>query len=145
MKERSRVNIVNRKSKFEFSVLKTENAGICLLGTEVKAIREGKVGMVDSFCSFESGELWVRGLNISNEGGKFEHDAIRPRKLLLKRRELDRLESDLINGLTIIPYRIFENDKGIFKVEIFLAKGKKLYDKRESIKEREAQRELRTL
>jgi len=145
MKERSRVNIVNRKSKFEFSVLKTENAGICLLGTEVKAIREGKVGMVDSFCTFESGELWVRGLNISNDGGRFGHEAIRPRKLLLKRRELDRLESDLINGLTIIPYRIFENDKGIFKVEIFLAKGKKLYDKRESIKEREAQRELRTL
>jgi len=145
MKEKPKINIINRKSKFEYSTIKTENAGICLLGTEVKSIREGKVGMVDSFCIFENGELWVRGLNISNDGGKFAHDPIRPRKLLLKRRELDRLESDLLNGLTIIPYRIFENDKGIFKVEIFLAKGKKLYDKRESIKEREAQRELRTL
>lgn len=135
------IHIVNKKAKFEYFFERTENAGMVLIGSEVKAIRNGKCSLVDAFCSFENGELFIRGMNIPNEGNAFSHDPIRSRKLLLKRKELNKLEKDLVKGLTIIPYRIFENDYGLLKIEISLAKGKKLYDKRNTIKERDLDRE----
>jgi len=135
------INIVNKKAKFEFFFERTEDAGMVLFGSEVKSIREGKCTLVDAFCFFENGELFIRGMNIPNNGNAYSHDPMRNRKLLLKKKELKKLEKDLIKGLTIIPYRIHENDYGILKIEICLAKGKKLYDKRETIKERDIQRE----
>jgi SsrA-binding protein len=135
------IHIVNKKAKFEYFFERTENSGMVLFGSEVKAIRNGKCSLVDAFCSFENGELFIRGMNIPNEGNAFSHDPTRSRKLLLKRKELNKLEKDLVKGLTIIPYRIFENDYGILKIEISLAKGKKLYDKRNTIKERDLDRE----
>ncbi len=135
------IHIVNKKAKCEYFFERTENAGMVLIGSEVKAIRNGKCSLVDAFCSFENGELFIRGMNIPNEGNAFSHDPTRSRKLLLKRKELNKLEKDLVKGLTIIPYRIFENDYGLLKIEISLAKGKKLYDKRNTIKERDLDRE----
>lgn len=135
------IHIVNRKAKFEYFFERTENAGMVLVGSEVKAIRNGKCSLVDAFCSFEEGELFIRGMNIPNEGNAFSHEPTRSRKLLLKRKELKKLEKDLVKGLTIIPYRIFENEYGMLKMEICLAKGKKLYDKRNTIKERDLDRE----
>jgi len=135
------VHIVNRKAKFEYFFERTENAGMVLFGSEVKAIRNGKCSLVDAFCAFEGDELFIRGMNIPNEGNAFSHEPTRSRKLLLKRKELNKLQKDLIKGLTIIPYRIFENDYGMLKMEICLAKGKKLYDKRNTIKQRDLDRE----
>lgn len=134
--------IVNKKAKFEYFFLRSENAGIMLFGSEVKSIRDGKVSLVDAYCSFEEGELFIRGMNISNSGNAYSHEPTRARKLLLKKQELKKLEKDLIKGLTIIPYSIYENENGILKVEVCLAKGKKLYDKRETIKERDLNREI---
>jgi SsrA-binding protein len=136
-----KTHITNKKAKFEYFFERTENAGMVLFGSEVKAIRNGKCSLVDAFCSFENEELFIRGMNIPNEGNAFTHEPTRSRKLLLKRKELNKLEKDLIKGLTIIPYRIFENDYGLLKIEISLAKGKKLYDKRSTIKERDLDRE----
>jgi len=136
------VQIINRKAKFDYHFERSENAGIMLVGSEVKGIRNGKVSLVDAFCYFENGELWIKGMTIQNEGNAFSHEPARNRKLLLKRRELAKLEKDLVKGLTIVPYRIFETDKGLMKMEICLAKGKKQYDKRETIKERDIQRDL---
>ena len=137
--------IVNRKAKFEYHFLETYTAGIELIGSEVKAIRDGKVNMVDSYCIFDKGELWVKGLGITPGPGSFQHDPTRDKKLLLKKKELKKLSSSLDKGLTIIPIKIFNNEKNRLKMEIALAKGKKLYDKRESIKERDLQRELKRL
>jgi SsrA-binding protein len=137
--------IVNRKAKFEYHFLETYTAGIELIGSEVKSIRDGKVNMVDSYCIFDKGELWVKGLGITPGLGSFQHDPTRDKKLLLKKKELKKLSSSLDKGLTIIPIKIFNNEKNRLKMEIALAKGKKLYDKRESIKERDLQRELKRL
>jgi SsrA-binding protein len=135
------IHIVNRKAKFEYFFERSENSGLVLVGSEVKAIRNGKCSLVDAFCTFEEDELFIRGMNIPNEGNAFSHEPTRSRKLLLKRKELNKLQKDLIKGLTIIPYRIFENEYGMLKMEICLAKGKKLYDKRNTIKERDLDRE----
>ena len=135
------IHIVNRKAKFEYFFERSENAGLVLVGSEVKAIRNGKCSLVDAFCTFEEDELFIRGMNIPNEGNAFSHEPTRSRKLLLKRKELNKLQKDLVKGLTIIPYRIFENEYGMLKMEICLAKGKKLYDKRNAIKERDLDRE----
>ena len=135
------IHIVNRKAKFEYFFERTENAGMVLFGSEVKAIRNGKCSLVDAFCSFEGNELFIRGMNIPNDGIAYSHEPTRSRKLLLNRKELNKLEKDLVKGLTIIPYRIYENDYGLLKIEISLAKGKKLYDKRNTIKERDLDRE----
>ena len=138
------VNIVNRKVKFEYTFIDTYIAGIQLVGTEIKPIRNGKISMVDSFCVFnKEGELFVNNIVITEDNGSYTHETNRQRKLLLKKKELIKLNRDLINGLTIIPYRIFSNERGIFKVEIVLAKGKKLYDKRETIKKRDLDREMK--
>ena len=117
-----------------------------LVGTEVKSIREGKLSFADSFCIFFKGELWVRNLHIAEYrfGTTNNHIAVHDRKLLLNRRELRKLENKLKDkGYTIVPLRVFLSEKGLFKMEIGLARGKKLYDKRESIKERDTDREIK--
>jgi SsrA-binding protein len=136
-------SIVNRKARFEYTFIDTYIAGICLLGTEVKAIKDGKASMVDTYCIFDKDELWVKGLGITPGPGAFQHEALRDKKLLLRKKELRKLSSSLDKGLTIIPVKIFVDERNRLKVEIALAKGKKLYDKRESIKERDVERDLR--
>ena len=131
------VNIINKKVRFEYEFIQTEIAGISLLGSEVKSIRQGKVSISESFCYFNNGELYVKGMNISDYGYGSSHDTTRNRKLLLKKKELRDLENQLVKGFTILPYRLFLNDKGLIKVEIVLGRGKKLHDKRESIKKRD--------
>ena len=137
------VNIINKKAKFEYEFIQVEIAGIKLLGSEVKAIRMGKASISEGYCYFNNGELFVKGMNISDYGYGSSHDTTRDRKLLLKRKELNNLENQLTNGLTIIPYRLFLNDKGLIKLEIALARGKKLYDKRNSIKSRDIDRDMK--
>ena len=134
---KDKIKIVNRKAKFEYEFLDKYEAGIVLIGVEVKFIRKGHLSFADSFCLFQDNELYLKNVSISGIG----NDNIkRDRKLLLHRKELSKLQKQLIDGLTIVPYQIYENDRGIFKVEIVLAKGKKLYDKRETIKERDLKR-----
>jgi SsrA-binding protein len=137
------INIVNKKVKFEYEFIQMEIAGISLVGSEVKSIRQGKVSISEGYCYFNEGELFVKGMNISDYGFGSFHETVRDRKLLLKRKELNSLESKLMNGLTIVPYRIFINEKGLIKMEIALAKGKKIHDKRESIKSRDIDRDMK--
>ena len=137
------VSIVNKKAKFEYEFIQTETCGIQLVGSEVKSIRGGKASISEGYCYFNNGELFIKGMNISDYGFGFSHDTTRDRKLLLKRKELNNLENQLTNGLTIIPYRLFLNDKGLIKMEIALARGKKLYDKRETIKNRDINRDMK--
>jgi len=139
------INIKNRKAKFEYEFLDTYIAGIKLAGTEIKSIREGKASIAESFCEFKDGELFVINMTVQeySHATYFNHNPKTERKLLLKRRELRKLEKEVRNsGLTIIPLRLFINDRGFAKMEIALAKGKKLYDKREVIKERDTKRSL---
>jgi SsrA-binding protein len=112
-----------------------------LTGSEVKSIRESRVDFTDSYCYFNDGELFIRNLHVSTTDSHYSHEAKRERKLLLKRRELDKLGKDLVKNMTIVPYRIYETEKSIFKIEIALGRGKKLYDKRETIKNRDIERE----
>ena len=139
---KNEVNILNRKAKFEYEFLDTYTAGIQLVGTEVKSIRSGKVSLVDCFCMFVDGELYLKNLVVNSDTTHFSHIPNRDRKLLLNRKELKKLNKDLIDGLTIIPYKIFTNQKGLIKVEVVLARGKKLHDKRETIKNRDIQKEI---
>lgn len=141
-KHSNHLNFYNRKAKFDYHFLRTEIAGIELVGTEVKSLRDGKVNLSEAFCAFDKGELWLINSSITPNTNSYPHEALRRRKLLLKRKELDKLQKDLIKGLTIVPVRIFTNEYGYFKLEIALAKGKKDYDKRETIKERDIQRDL---
>ncbi|MBD8487869.1 SsrA-binding protein SmpB [Echinicola sp. CAU 1574] len=139
------INIKNRKASFEFEFLDTYVAGLSLVGTEIKSIREGKVSLKEAYCYFRRGELFVKQMHISpySQAAHFNHDAVRERKLLLNKRELDKLESKLTEkGLSIIPVRIFINNKGLAKLEIALGRGKKLHDKRQDIKKKDAKREL---
>jgi SsrA-binding protein len=137
------VSIINKKARFEYEFIQTEICGIQLLGSEVKSIRGGKASISEGYCYFNNGELFIKGMNISDYGFGSSHDTTRDRKLLLKRKELNNLENQLTNGLTIIPYRLFLNDKGLIKMEIALARGKKLYDKRETIKNRDIDRDMK--
>ena len=140
------INFKNRKASFEYTFLEECIAGIKLKGTEIKSIREGNVSFSDSFCYFKNGELFLKNLSISEykNASHKQHETKRERKLLLTKRELRKLEAKSQNkGLTIIPYRLFINERGLAKVIIVLAKGKKLYDKRASIKEREIKRDLK--
>jgi SsrA-binding protein len=130
--------IENRKTRFEYNFLETFEAGIVLTGMEVKAIRNNNVNMTDTYCFFNGNDLWVKNIFISLSNG----DDKRERKLLLKKQELKKLKSKLINGLTIVPTKIYFNDRGYVKIEIVLAQGKKTFDKRNTIKERDIQREL---
>ncbi len=145
MSLKSNIDIVNRRAQFEFNLLETFVAGIMLGGTEVKAIREGKANLGDAFCYFKQNELYVKNLNISgySRGNINNHEPLRIRKLLLTKRELHRISVKLKErGLTIVPVRIFFNERGYCKMEIALAKGKKTHDKRETIKQKEGKREL---
>jgi SsrA-binding protein len=138
--------IRNRSAYHEYFIEEKYDAGMVLAGTEVKSIREGKLSFADSFCLFFRGELWVRNLHIAEYrfGTTNNHIAVHDRKLLLNRRELKKLENKLKDkGFTIIPLRVFLSEKGLVKMEIGLARGKKLYDKRENIKERDTQREIK--
>ncbi len=138
----------NRQAYFNFHIEDKYEAGIVLLGTEVKSIREGKVSFNDSFCMFDKGELWVRGLfiNAYTHGNKNNHIEVHDRKLLLNKRELEKLEGKVKEkGFSIIPLRIFFNEQRYAKVEIGLAKGKKEFDKRETIKNRDVDKEIKRL
>lgn len=139
------VNIENRRAKFDYQFLDTYVAGLVLKGTEIKAIREGKAGLADSYCFFQNDELYVRNLHISEyENASFyKHEPLRERKLLLSRQELDKLQKKIKDqGLTIVPTRLFINEKGFAKLSIALARGKKAYDKRDDIKKKDLEREL---
>lgn len=139
------VNIKNRQASYEYELLDKWVAGIVLTGTEIKSIREGKINLQDGYGYFNNGELFVKGVNISPyaQGTHYNHEATRERKLLLKRSELKKLEARTEEkGLTLVPTRLFINDRGFAKMEIALGRGKKMHDKRDSIKERDAKREL---
>jgi len=139
------INIRNKKAGYEFEFLDTYTAGLVLSGTEIKSIREGKVSLNEAYCYFKRGELYVKQMHIApySMASSYNHDAVRERKLLLNKKELDKLESKYEEkGLSIIPVRIFVNDKGLAKMEIALARGKKLHDKRQDIKEKDVKKEL---
>ncbi len=133
------VNIRNKRAGFEYELLDKYIAGLVLKGSEIKSLREGKATLTDSYCYFSSGELFVKGVQITPyaEGNFYNHEAARERKLLLKKAELRKLQSKVeVKGLTLIPLRLFINDRGFAKLEIAVARGKKLHDKRSTIKER---------
>ena len=133
--------IKNRKVAFDYFFIKEFVAGIQLNGTEVKSIKAGKISIVDSFCYFEKNELYVKGMTITEER-HFSHDPKRNRKLLLKRSELDKLQKDLVQGMTIVVKKVFFSDRGKIKLEIALAKGKKDYDKRQNILEKDMKKRM---
>lgn len=140
------MEIKNRSAYYEYYIDDKYVAGIALLGTEVKSLRAGRASFNDSYCLFQQGELWIKSLHIAeySHGTVNNHDPLRDRKLLLTKRELKKLEAKIKEkGYTIIPLRIFFTGKNLFKLEIGLAKGKKLHDKRETIKQRDTERELK--
>jgi SsrA-binding protein len=139
------INIRNRQASFQFELLDKIVAGLVLKGTEIKSIREGKVNLQDGYCYFSNGEAFVKGINITPyaQGTHYNHEGARERKLLMKKSEISKLEARVEEkGLSLIPTRLFINDRGIAKLEIALARGKKLHDKRDSIKEKDLKREL---
>ena len=145
MNFQQKVNIRNKKASYEYQFIDKYVAGIVLKGSEIKSIRLGKVNLQDGYCTFFNNELYVKELHIApyELAKNYNHEAKRDRKLLLNKRELKKLHAkNKEKGLTIIPVRIFINDKGLAKLEIALAKGKKLYDKRETIAKRDFQREV---
>ncbi len=145
VKNPNAVNIRNKRATFDYEILDTFQAGMVLTGTEIKSLRAGKAGLTDSFCIFDKGELWSKNIYIAEYfyGTYNNHNAHRDRKLLLTRRELRGLANDSKEpGLTIVPLRLFINDNGLAKLEIALCKGKKQFDKRDSIKDKEDRRAL---
>jgi SsrA-binding protein len=141
----SRLNIRNKRAYFDYEIIEKYVAGIQLSGTEIKSIRMGRTALVDSYCYFVKGELWVKGINISEYfyGTYNNHAPTRERKLLLNKKELYKLERKTKeSGLTIVTLRMFINDRGYAKLQIGLAKGKKQYDKREAIKAKDTKREI---
>ncbi len=139
------VNILNKRAKFDYEILEKYTAGIVLTGTEIKSIRLGKAGIAESFCEFHGTELFVINSHIEEYlyGTHYNHKAKSERKLLLNKRELKSLLKSVQNkGLTIIPLRLFTNEKGLAKLDIALCRGKKTYDKRESLKEQDTKRDL---
>ena len=141
-----KINIQNKKAKFEYNFIQKYTAGIVLTGSEIKSIRNGEVSINNSFCEFnDNEELFVINMQIDkySNSSRFNHNPKASRKLLLKKNELKSLSKEIkVTGFTIIPIKLFINDKGIAKIIITLAKGKKLYDKRASIKDRENKRNL---
>ena len=139
------IQIKNKKAGFEYEFLEKYVAGMVLKGTEIKSIREGKVTLTDGYCYFRKGELYAKGIHISpyTNSSFTTHEPARERKLLMKKAELRKVESKINEkGLTLVPVRLFINDRGFAKLEIALAKGKKIHDKRDSIKEKDTRREL---
>lgn len=141
----STINIKNKRASFDYHILDKYVAGIRLLGTEIKSIRQGKANINDSFCAFFDDGLYIRNMHIAeySHGSFYNHEAKRDRQLLLTKKELKKLKiKSEEKGFTIIPLRIFINNKGLAKLEIALAQGKKDFDKRDSIKERDVKREM---
>ena len=140
------INIRNKKAHFEYELMDKFTAGIVLAGTEIKAIREGRASITESFCEFnDRDDLFVINMQIDeySHASHFNHKPKAERKLLLQKRELKKLSKEVkTSGLTIVPLRVFLNDRGLAKMQIALAKGKKLYDKRDSIKDRDNKRDL---
>ncbi|AMD86108.1 SsrA-binding protein [Capnocytophaga haemolytica] len=140
------INILNKRAKFEYEILSKYTAGIVLAGTEIKSIRQGKASIAESFCEFnDRGELYAINTTIEEYafGTHYNHRPKSERKLLLQKRELRKLNKEVRNtGLTIVPLRLYINEKGLAKMEIALVRGKKLYDKRETIKDRDNKRNL---
>ena len=140
------MEIKNRSAYHEYFIDTKYVAGIVLLGTEVKSLREGKASFNDSFCIIHQGEIWIRSLHIAqySHGNMNNHDPLRERKLLLGKREIKKIEAKLKEkGYTVVPLRIFLNEKNLVKVEIGLGKGKKLHDKRETIRQKDTDREMK--
>ena len=140
------MEIKNRSAYYEYFIDATYEAGIMLLGTEVKSLRAGRASFNDSYCQVHKGEVWIKSLHIAeySHGTTNNHDPLRERKLLLQKREINKIEASLKEkGYTLIPLRIFLSSKNLVKVEIGLAKGKKLYDKRETIKQKDVEREMK--
>lgn len=140
-----KINIRNKRAAFDYELIERFTAGIVLTGTEIKSIRLGKASLVDSFCIFEKGELWVKNLHITTYfyGSYNNHEARRDKKLLLNKSELNKIARlTKQSGFTIIPTRLFINDKGLAKLNIAIAKGKKEFDKRHSLREKEDKRAM---
>ncbi len=145
MAKQKKIEYVNRKAKYEYHFLETVEAGMMLFGTEIKSIRGGHVNLRDAYCVFEKDELWARSIYIGEykQGNVHNHEERRTRKLLLKRQEIKKWQKKVKEkGFTIVPYRLYLNERGIAKLEIVLVQGKKVYDKRENIKQRENKRAL---
>ena len=145
MIEESKINIQNKKAGFEFEILERYVAGIKLFGSEIKAIRKGGGSINEAFCIVRDGELFVRNMNIPeySHGGYSNHEPVTLRKLLLNKRELSRIDSKIREkGLSVIPIRLFINERGFAKLEIGIGRGKKKFDKRESIKQKDTKREV---
>ncbi len=144
-RKKSPINIKNKKASFEYFFVDVLTAGIVLTGTEIKSIRMGKASLVDSYCYIHNGEIWVKGMNVSPYfyGSYSNHESKRERKLLLNKREIKKLdEASKLPGYTIVPILLFIDDKGRAKLDIALARGKKVYDKRQTMKEKEDRREI---
>jgi SsrA-binding protein len=138
---KTRLSVINKKAKFEYEFIETLTAGIQLIGSEVKTVKKSKFSINDAFCFFKDNELFIKNMVLTEKVNEFVPDVKRDKKLLIKKKEINNLKRDLTNGLTIIVNKVFENEKGLIKVEISLARGKKLYDKRNTIKERELNRD----
>ncbi len=141
----SDLNIKNKKAYFEYHILEKYTAGLKLLGTEIKSIREGKANINDAFCAFLDGNLYVRNMHIAeySHGSFYNHEAKRERVLLLNKKELKKLKTKIEEkGFTIVPLSLFISDRGFAKLEIGLAQGKKVFDKRETMKERDSKIEM---
>ncbi len=139
------INVKNRRATFDYEIVETFTAGIVLTGTEIKSIRQGKVGLTDTYCMVINGEVWVKNMYIAEYsfGSYNNHTTHRDRKLLLNRKEIRRIAKDNLQpGYSIVPLRLFINERGLAKLVIAIARGKKQYDKRQSIKEREDKRTI---
>ncbi len=145
MANKKEIEILNRKARYEYAFIEEVTAGIMLTGTEIKSIRQGNANLRDAYCVFSKNELFIRSLFIAEykQGNQFNHEERRVRKLLLKRQELKKFEKKVKEkGFTIVPTRLFINERGFAKVEIALAQGKKVHDKRDSIKQKDNKRAL---
>ncbi|MBU2913862.1 MULTISPECIES: SsrA-binding protein SmpB [Reichenbachiella] len=139
------VNIRNKKARYEYEFIDTYVAGLVLKGTEIKSIKEGKASLQEAYCYVGKGEMFIKGMHVSvyEQGTVYNHDPLREKKLLLNKSEIEKIETkSQEKGLTLIPLRLFVNARGYAKIEIALAKGKKIHDKRGSIKEKDVKREL---
>lgn len=140
-----KISVKNKKAYFEYEILEKYICGIQLLGTEIKSIRESKASIKEGYCYLNKGEMFIKGMNIAeySHGGYSNHDPLRERKLLLQKKEINKIEKKLKDkGITAVPLHLFIADNGYAKLEIGIAKGKKLFDKRDSIKERDVKRDI---
>lgn len=139
------INVKNRKATFDYEILETFTAGVVLTGTEIKSIRQGKVGLTDTYCMVINNEIWVKNMYIAEYsfGSYNNHTTHRDRKLLLNRKEIRRISRETMQpGFSIVPLRLFINERGLAKIVIAIARGKRQFDKRQSIKEREDKRSI---